>query len=61
MQEIEAPRTPLWRMTDEQLRFIANDDLADWDRRKTAMSILHKRNPDTTDAALAATTSEVDQ
>ncbi len=37
-------RTPLWQMTDEQLLFIANDDLAEWDRRKTAVAILRDRD-----------------
>lgn len=35
--------TPLWQMTDEQLRFIADDDLTQWDRRITAIVILENR------------------
>jgi hypothetical protein len=36
-------RTPLWRMTDEQLRAYADDDLVPWDKRKTAAAILAER------------------
>jgi hypothetical protein len=38
------PRTPLWQMTDDQLRFLAEDELTQWDRRITAQMILDHRN-----------------
>lgn len=44
MQETETPRTPLWRMSDEQLRFIADDILTEWNRRKMAETILINRH-----------------
>jgi hypothetical protein len=44
MTTVTEQRTPLWQMTDEQLRFIADDDLTQWDRRITAKMILEKRN-----------------
>jgi hypothetical protein len=53
-------RTPLWRMSDEQLRFIAADPTQEWNRRKFAEMILLNReqsNP----AAFAATSTEVQQ
>lgn len=59
MTETET-RTPLWRMTDEQLRFIAQDELAEWDRRKTATAILHQRGSDN-ETEFSVKTSEVDQ
>ncbi len=37
------PRTPLWQMTDAQLQFYADDELAPWDRRQTAKTILAGR------------------
>lgn len=43
----DAPiRTPLWQMTDGQLRFLVADDLTQWDRRKTAEMILLGRAPE---------------
>lgn len=42
----ETPRTPLWAMTDEQLRAYVEDDLIEWHRRQTARMILLERLPE---------------
>ena len=41
------PRTPLWRMTDEQLMAFVEDELVEWHRRQTARTILIERQPET--------------
>lgn len=51
-------RVPLWRMTDEQLRCYAEDELIPWDRRKTAEMILANREQQVVrPAAFAAPTT----
>lgn len=53
-------RTPLWRMTDEQLRAYAEDDLVDWSKRKTAeMILINRAEQNNNEVAFAAKTSEV--
>lgn len=44
-------RTPLWRMTDEQLRAYVEDNLVSWDKRKTAETILVNREQQRRNAA----------
>jgi hypothetical protein len=39
----ETPRTPLWRMSDAQLRFIAADPTQEYNRRQFAEMILVNR------------------
>lgn len=43
MTEATETRTPLWRMSDAQLRAYVEDDLVPWDKRKTAETILVNR------------------
>ncbi len=51
-------RTPLWRMTDEQLRAYVEDDLVAWDRRKTAEMILGNRHQQRNNEAAFSNPSE---
>jgi hypothetical protein len=44
MTETQTPRTPLWAMSDEQLRAYAEDEFVSFEKRQLAREILNARN-----------------
>lgn len=49
MKVIEPPRTPMWAMSDEQLRCYAEDELVSYEKRLMARTLLNERAGDVRD------------